>query len=237
MPTKPVHTLRSKRFVLILSNKVAMMFVVAIGIAQQPRQGVSVQMATTTNATPMPAADEDDAWVIAITADGRLYFGTKQLTPEGLSEQMKATPRRRDQNLYIKADARAPYSNVKEVLATAKEDSFESSVLLTTQHEHVQPGTMVLPRGLKVFLSEPAPGSETPVVEVHAGDHSPILAINEKRVAPESLKETLAEVLRNQDVKTVTVKADGQLAFEQLAQVIDTCHAAGAKVILPTPEL
>lgn len=237
MPPQPIQTLQPKHFILILPYTLAVVLFAAIGIAQQLRQGVSVQMATTTNATPMPAADDDDAWVVTIAADGRLYFGTKQLTLDALSEHMKEIPRRRDQNLYIKADARARYSDVKKVLVAAKEDLFESPILLTTQHEHLQPGTMVAPKGLAVLLSEPAVNSEAPVVQVHAGEHAPALAINNKPVSQENLKETLAAFLQNQDEKTVTVKADGQLVFAQLAQVIDSCHAAGAKVVLPTPEL
>ena len=48
-----------------------------ISLAQHLRQGVSVQMARTTNATAYPAADNADAWIVAVTADGRLYFGVK----------------------------------------------------------------------------------------------------------------------------------------------------------------
>ncbi len=62
--------------------------------AQTPalQQGVSVQMAMTNHAQPVPAADDQDAWVIAVTADGKLYFGAHPETSEGLLEKMKSTP-------------------------------------------------------------------------------------------------------------------------------------------------
>src|SRR5215467_7306004 len=61
--------------------------IVAIALAtggQTPalQKGVSVQMAVTNNAQAEPAADELDAWVIAVTADGRLFFGADQETAE-----------------------------------------------------------------------------------------------------------------------------------------------------------
>ena len=238
MPTQPIHTLPSKRFVGMISYTLAIALFAAIGIhAQQLREGISVHMATTTNAQPVPAADEDDAWVVTLTADRRLYFGTKLLTPEGLSEQMKVTPRRRDQNLYIKADARAPYADVRKVLEAAKEDAFNAPILLTSQNEHVPAGTMVPAKGLEVVLNQPPAGSEPVVVKVQAGAQSPILTINNRLVRQESLKNTLNHLLQNQPEKIVTVEARTQLPFAQLAQVVDTCRAAGAEVILPTPEL
>src|SRR5579863_974443 len=113
--------------------------------AQTPalQQGVSVQMAMTNNAQPVPAADDQDAWVIAVTADGKLFFGVHPETSEGLLEQMKINPRRRDQNVYIKADARAPFGEVKEALQAARLGGFNSPVLLTVQRDAVQPGVLV----------------------------------------------------------------------------------------------
>jgi len=239
MPTQPIHTLQSKHFVVILTYTLAITLFAALGIhAQQLQEGVSVKMAVTANAQPMPAADDEDAWVVAITADGRLYLGTKQFTANGLTEHMKLTPHRRDQNLYIKADARAPFADVKKVLAAAKEDQFDALVLLTAQHEHVQPGTLVSPKGLEVLLTEPAMGSEAAVVQIRsAGKEMPALEVNHRPIAQEELQASLLALVQNRSEKFVLLKADAQLPFSQLAWVIDICRAAGAKVILPTPEI
>jgi len=53
-------------------------------VGQTPalRRGVSVQEAVTQHATTMPEADEDDAWVVAVTADGKLYFGADPVTAD-----------------------------------------------------------------------------------------------------------------------------------------------------------
>ena len=84
--------------------------------AQQLQQGVSVQLAPTTNALPMPAADNEDAWIVAITADGKMYFGIDPVDSASLFDAMKRRPRNRDQKLYIKADARTPFAPVAVAL-------------------------------------------------------------------------------------------------------------------------
>ena len=45
------------------------------------QRGVSVQMAVTSNATSVPDADSNDAWIVTVTADGSLYFGADPMTP------------------------------------------------------------------------------------------------------------------------------------------------------------
>jgi len=151
MPTQPIHRLQPKHFVVVLTYALAIALFAAPGIAQQLHEGVSVQMATTTSAKPMSAADDEDARIVAVTADARFYFGTSQFTAEGLSGQMKTTPRRRDQNLYIKADAHAAFASVEKVLNAARA-GFNTAVLLTSQPEPVAPGKIVPPKGLKVSL-------------------------------------------------------------------------------------
>jgi biopolymer transport protein ExbD len=151
MPTQPIHPLQSKYFVVILTCTLAITRFAAPVIAQQLHEGVSVQMATTTNAKPMPAADDEDARVIAVTADARFYFGTRRLTAEGLSGQMKTTPRRRDQNLYIKADAHAPFASIEKVFDAARV-GFNTAVLLTSQPEPVASRKIVPPKGFTVSL-------------------------------------------------------------------------------------
>lgn len=97
----------------------AVVFAVPAANTQQLRKGVSVQLAETSNAAPMPEADNEDAWIVAVTADGDVFFGTDKVTPADLADTMKAHPRRRDQKLYIKADARAPFADVRKVFTAA----------------------------------------------------------------------------------------------------------------------
>jgi biopolymer transport protein TolR len=207
--------------------------------AQSPamRRGVSVQLPVTSNAAPMPEADSQDAWIVAVTAEGSFYFGIDPVTPEGLLNQMKTRPRNRDQKLYIKADARVPFADVEKMFSVARVDFFESSVLLTSQKDSSAPGTMVPPKGLEVLLVPPAGSQSAEVQLINSGQQTPILKINNRQIPLANLQNMLTQIFQNQTQKVVQLKADGQLPLADVVHAIDACHSTGAKVVLPTPQL
>lgn len=204
----------------------------AIGQTAAMTRGISVRMALTKNAVTYTEADHADAWVVAITADGRVFFGMKPVTSEELADTMKSTPRNRDARLYIKSDARAPFAELSEVLAVARAVSFDSAVLLTTQPESPGMGKMVAPKGLEVSLLPVSP--ETVVVRLHdVGKPAPDLQVNHKEIHWAHLQNALNQALQGQDERKVVVTSDAGLLFAQLAQVIDACISVNARVVLP----
>ena len=202
--------------------------------AQQLRQGVSVQLASTKNAASMPDADNLDAWIVAVTADGSLYFGIDPVTPASLADEMKRLPRNREQKLYIKADARAPFSEVERALAAGHEVWFESAVFLTSQPESPAPGTMVPPKGVEVLLG---PLSNSIVVQVSSGGEGTTLKINSQQIPAAALQTTLTQLLQNRSEKVVVINADAQLPVAAVLHIIDVCHSTGAKIALATPSI
>ncbi|HEX4785279.1 MAG TPA: biopolymer transporter ExbD [Candidatus Sulfotelmatobacter sp.] len=205
--------------------------------AQSPalRKGVSVQMAATGSATPMPEADNQDAWIVTITADGKLYFGADPVDAGGLMNDMKIHPRKRDAKLYIKADARAPFNSVEKVLEIGRKAYFESAVFLTKQNETPALGKMVAPQGLEILLTS-AP-SDAVVVELPNPDQSQAsLKVDNREVARANLQNALNQSLQNRADRIVEIKAEGSLPFAQVAQVIDACASVKAKVVRPAEE-
>jgi len=209
--------------------------------AQTPalQKGVSVQMAMTQNALPMPEADNADAWIVTVTNDGRLFFGAEPVTPDSLTRQMTRTPRNRTANLYIKADARAPFSNVQRVLEIGRSMLFETQVLLTSQSDTPTPGTIVPPKGLEVLIGRaPRANNVATLVELLAPERElPVLKINGDPVAWADLQPTLTQHFEKGDEKLVLIKADGRLPFASVAKAIDLCRPTGAKVALAAPTL
>lgn len=205
--------------------------------AQTPalQKGVSVQMAVTNNATPMPEADQQDAWIVAVTAAGQVYFGTQAVSVEQLSQEMKARPRNRDAKLYIKADARAPYASVKKTLQAGKEVMFDNAVLLTKQPEAPALGMMVPPKGFDVLLTPP---SDAVVVQVSSsGQKQPELKVNSSPVSAANLQAALNQALQNQKQRLVMVNADPQLPFAEVVHIIDAARSVGAEAVLPATEM
>ncbi|MGZ7102967.1 MAG: ExbD/TolR family protein [Candidatus Angelobacter sp.] len=206
-------------------------------VAQIPplQKGVSVQMAVTNNATPMPDADSQDAWIVAVTTPGQIYFGTQAVTSEQLSQEMKTHPRNRNAKLYIKADARVPYATVKKTLQAAKELMFDNAVLLTKQPEAPALGMMVPPKGFDVLLTPPP---EAVVVQVSSsGQRAPELKVNNTAVSVANLQAALNQALQNRSQRLVVVHADPQLPFAEVVQVIDAARSVGATAVLPAAEM
>jgi biopolymer transport protein TolR len=221
------------RFVCLLASTLATAAVL-MAVAQSPalQRGISVEMAVTNNAAPMPDADNHDAWIVTVAADGSLYFGIDPVAPDDLADQMKARPRNRDQKLYIKADAHAQFASVKAALGPARASNFEEVVLLASQPESHAPRTMVPPKGIDVQLGAPASGGAI-LVQLSGPAQGSTLTVNNRRVSASELGRTLKGFLDNH-AQVVEVDANDAVPFGDIMRVIDEARAAGAiTVALP----
>ena len=196
-----------------------------------------MQMADTNNATPMPEADKQDAWILAVTAPGQIYLGTQAVTADQLVDELKSKPRNRQAKLYIKADARSPYAKVKSALQAAKVLMFDDAVLLTKQPESPALGMMIPPKGLDVLLSAPGSAETVSLTVSSSGTNAPELKVNGSPVTVGHLQTALNQALNKHTNKMVTVSADPQLSFAQVVHVIDAVRSLGAQVVLPTAEM
>src|ERR1022692_4626261 len=107
------------------------------------QKGVSVQMPVADHAVEMRAADAQQATVVAITADGKLFAGTEPTEPSALSKLSAGT-------VYVKADSRVPFQKVLSVLDALRG---KSVVLLAAPPENVERTKNVPPYGMKVTVS------------------------------------------------------------------------------------
>lgn len=226
------------RFVCLLASTLtAAAMLMAVAQAPVLQQGISVQMAATSNAVPMPQADEQGAWIIAVTADGKVYSGVDPITLPDLAEKVKTTPFERGQNLYIKADARTKYGRVLQVLETSRTGGIAPQVLLTAQSTPSAPGMMVPPKGLEVILDAPSGAEPTLVQLVDSGQTEPELRVNGQTVSYAALPGALTQSLQNTSERVVLVRANGRLPFAEVVRLIDACRATGAKVVLDSSEI
>jgi biopolymer transport protein TolR len=121
--------------------------------AQAMQKGISVELAPATSAVPVPDADNRDALIIMVTESGKIYFGIDPVAPDSLTDKLKGRMFRRTQNLYIKADARAPYASVVKVVDAAHAAGVTGVILLTTQSMASQSGALVSPEGIEIELA------------------------------------------------------------------------------------
>ena len=116
-------------------------------VAQDPtkpvlRQGISVEMPVASEAVAMPAADEVDATVITLTAEGELFLGLQRVKIDALARVPAST-------VYVKADARAPYEQVLTVLDALHDHSI---VLLTAPTVKTVSGKTSPPYGVRLAM-------------------------------------------------------------------------------------
>ena len=82
----------------------------------------------------MRGASREDAMVVAIFRDGKVFFGNDQTTAGQLSSQIQkrlnASPERK---VYLKADFRARYGNVAEVVDAVRSAGIGNIAFLVEQ--------------------------------------------------------------------------------------------------------
>jgi biopolymer transport protein TolR len=107
------------------------------------QKGVSVDMAKVNNPTAMPDADKEDSLLVAVTHDGKIFFGSKQVSPEDLATEVKdKLANSKDKRVFIKADARAKYKYVVDVVDNVRSAGVDQLGLLT---EAKKPGALPPP--------------------------------------------------------------------------------------------
>ncbi len=111
-------------------------------------KGVSVDLAKTQHPIPMQAADKSDAIVVAVTRDGKTYLNTTQIPAEDLPPKVKdLLTNRLDKTVFIKADARARYEKVVDVVDNLRAAGVDNVGLLTEQIQEKAPGAAPAPAG------------------------------------------------------------------------------------------
>jgi biopolymer transport protein TolR len=98
------------------------------------QKGVSVDMAKVNNPEQMPDADKEDALLVSITRDGQVYFGSDQISVDNLTGKVKdRLANKPDKRVYVKADMRARYGGVVQVVDAVRAAGVDDLGLLTDQ--------------------------------------------------------------------------------------------------------
>src|ERR1035438_3524328 len=97
-------------------------------------KGVSVDMVKTKNPIAMHEADKSDAVLVAVTRDGKVFLGSNQILPEDLPPKVKdLLTNKLDKTVFVKADQRARYEKVVDVVDNLRAAGVDQLGLLTEQ--------------------------------------------------------------------------------------------------------
>jgi biopolymer transport protein TolR len=100
------------------------------------QKGHSVDMAKVNNPEQMPDADKEDALLVTVTRDGQVYFGTDQIALDALTNKVKdRLANKPDKRVYVKADMRARFGYVVQVVDDVRAAGVDDLGLLTDQRK------------------------------------------------------------------------------------------------------
>ena len=97
-------------------------------------KGQQVNMVKTHNDIKMQEADKEDAVLIAVTRDGRVFLspGNSLVQPDQLAGKVKdLQTNRSDKTVYIRADARARFASVTDVIDNLRTAGVDQVGLIT----------------------------------------------------------------------------------------------------------
>jgi biopolymer transport protein TolR len=116
------------------------LLIIFMVITPMLQKGVSVDLAQVNNPESMPDADKEDALIVAIMRDGRVYFGRDQISPDQLTDKIKdRLASRTDKRVFVRADARAKFGAVVEVVDNVRAAGVDDLGLLTDQKRQATP--------------------------------------------------------------------------------------------------
>jgi biopolymer transport protein TolR len=119
------------------------LLIIFMVITPMLQKSVTVELAKTNNPTPMEDADKEDALIVAVTNDGSIYFDRAKLqNPGDLTQKVKdAVENRVNKEVFVKADARAKFKSVVDVVDNVRSAGVDELGLLTEQRRTTTPGT------------------------------------------------------------------------------------------------
>ena len=118
--------------VAFLSVQVALLAVFLVLTAPDTHDGAPVDFPSAQNATRQPRALREDAIRVAVTRDGKTYFDSEVVSPEELPGLIRAAVGKgSDKTVYLLADQRARYEDVKTAVDQVRRSGIQNVVVLT----------------------------------------------------------------------------------------------------------
>ena len=129
-----------------LVDVMLVLLIIFMVITPMLQKGVSVDMAKAMNPRLMPDADKEDATVLAVTRDGKIYLGNTQIKSDDVTTKVKdRISAKLDKTVYLRSDARARYGDVLGVVNAVRAAGVDSLGLETEKLERTRAGAVATP--------------------------------------------------------------------------------------------
>ena len=129
---KALGEINSEPNVVPMCDIMLVLLIIFMVITPLLQTGTSVDMVQALNPRPMPDADKEDAVMVAVTRDGRIFLGSDQTRLEDLTEKVQEKISSRvDKTVYLKGDKRAKYETVVDVVDEIRSAGVDQLGLIT----------------------------------------------------------------------------------------------------------
>jgi biopolymer transport protein ExbD len=119
-----------------MADVMLVLLIIFMVITPMLQKGVSVDMAKAANPRQMPDADKEDAVVLAVTRDGKMFLGADSVRLGDVTTKVKdRISSKLDKTVYVKSDARAKYGDVVALVDNVRAAGVDSLGLLTEKLE------------------------------------------------------------------------------------------------------
>lgn len=126
--------------VIPLADVMLVLLIIFMVITPMLSKGVSVDLVMTRNPIAMSDADKDDAVLIAVTRDGKVFLGSTPVPADQLAQKVKdLLANQLDKTVYLKSDARATYAAVVDVIDNVRAAGVDNVGLLTQKVKEKAP--------------------------------------------------------------------------------------------------
>jgi biopolymer transport protein ExbD len=124
-----------------LSVILALVFFLMFGNLYQRRpQSLPADIPITQRATMQPGAVQDDSLIVTVTRDGTVYLLNARILPAELPNAIRdAANGNTKKTIYVNADARAKYGDVKAVLNLIRQSGLQNITFLTNHPAAANP--------------------------------------------------------------------------------------------------
>ena len=141
---KRVMSMNAEINVTPMADVMLVLLIIFMVVTPMLQKGVSVELAKTDNPKRMEDADKEDALLVAVMRDGKTFLGTEQVKDVAdLTSLIKdKIANKVDKRVYLRADARAKYGRVVEVVDNVRAAGVDQLGLLTEQRK---PGSFETP--------------------------------------------------------------------------------------------
>jgi biopolymer transport protein ExbD len=120
--------------VIPMADIMLVLLIIFMVVTPMLQKGISVDMAQVRNPREMQEADREDAVIIAITRDHRIYLGTDPIPVDQITARVSdMMANKLNKVVYIRSDARAKYGEVVRVVDEVRAAGVDQLGLLTEE--------------------------------------------------------------------------------------------------------